>query len=266
MSTRDAVGDGGVVTLADRLDDLLVTLELWRPRRRLLILLICLLVIAAGAGWFLSRPSAGAGLDELIPMADGAAPPADGGASGGASTMASQPDRQTERSAAEDEPGVPDAGTGDSAGDAAADVVVHVAGAVRRPGLVTLTPGSRISDAVTAAGGPTALADVHRLNLAAPVVDGMQVRVPLIDDETLPGELVQVPASDQTDPDSAGAVNINTASAERLQSLPGVGPAIAAAIVAWREEQGLFRSVDELDAVPGIGPAKLAALRDQIIV
>lgn len=145
---------------------------------------------------------------------------------------------------------------------AAADtlVAVHVAGAVRSPGLVELAEPGRVADAIEAAGGMLADADPDRLNLAAPVADGQRVYVPLV------GEAA-VPAIDPGDGGSeSGPVNLNTATATQLEGLPGVGPATAAAIVAWRDEHGAFTSVSALDDVPGIGPAKLEALFDLVTV
>ena len=139
----------------------------------------------------------------------------------------------------------------------AADVVVHVSGAVVSPGLYRLPATARVGEAVEAAGGATPAADLHQLNLAAVVADGQQVRVPL-EGETLP-----LPsATDGT----TGPIDLNRADAVALQTLPGVGPATAEAIIAFREEHGPFRTVDDLLDVPGIGPAKLAAIADAVVV
>lgn len=135
---------------------------------------------------------------------------------------------------------------------APAALVVHVVGAVRRPGLYRLREGSRIADAVARAGGATRRADVSLVNLAAPIADGAQVVVPR---RTAPGAS---PA--QGTP--AGPVHLNTATLEQLDALPGVGPTTAQKILDFREEHGAFTSVDELDAVPGIGPARLEQLRE----
>ena len=134
-------------------------------------------------------------------------------------------------------------------------VIVHVSGAVRSPGVYTLDATARVVDAVDAAGGVTADAELHLLNLAALVVDGQQIRVPV------EGETVAPIA-----PVGSGPVDLNRADAIGLQELPGVGPATAEAIVAHREENGPFRSVDDLLDVPGIGPAKLAAIADAVVV
>jgi len=133
-------------------------------------------------------------------------------------------------------------------------VTVHVAGAVVVPGVYTLPVESRVHHAVDAAGGVTADAEPDALNLAGRVVDGTRVYVPRI------GEVVPAqPAPDQAE---RGPVDVNRATVEELDELPGVGPATAAAIVTERERNGPFAGVDDLERVPGIGPAKLDALRD----
>lgn len=143
-------------------------------------------------------------------------------------------------------------------------VVVHVAGAVTSPGVYRLGSGERVADAVDAAGGVTADADSGSVNLAAPLIDGSRIYVPEFGEEvSLPvtPALVSVVADDVT----VGPVDVNTADARTLEQLPGVGPAIAQAIVTERERNGPFVSFGELERVPGIGPAKLAAL-DGLVV
>ncbi len=143
-------------------------------------------------------------------------------------------------------------------------VLVHVAGAVAAPGLVQLHPGDRVADAIEAAGGPTADAELDRINLAAPVADGQQVYVPAAG-ETPPPAPQPTGAAGQTGTDGGSAVvNVNTATSEQLQTLPGIGPARAADIIDYRERDGPFQSVEELLQVPGIGPATLDRLRDQV--
>lgn len=139
--------------------------------------------------------------------------------------------------------------------DPAAPLLVHVVGQVATPGLVELPTGSRVADALDAAGGALPDADLTALNLAAPVQDGAQVRVPA------PGEQAPTPA--QGSDAAAGLIDVNRASATELEQLPGVGPVLAARIVADREENGPFGSVDDLERVSGIGPSVLATLRDQ---
>ena len=130
-------------------------------------------------------------------------------------------------------------------------VVVHVAGAVAHPGLVTLPPDSRVADAVAAAGGMTDAAVDTGINLAAPVSDGGQVIVP---------SSVAGPGAPPVVDD--GLVHVNQADAIDLERLPGVGPVLAERIVAHRDANGPFTAVEDLLDVPGIGEAKLAALRD----
>jgi competence protein ComEA len=145
-------------------------------------------------------------------------------------------------------------------------VIVHVAGAVRAPGVYELDDGARVDDAVRTAGGPVGEADLDGLNLAAPVVDGQRVYVPVVG-EVDPASVPSGMPVDGTDGTaSSGPVDLNTATVEELESLPGVGPATAAAIVDDRDRNGPFASVDDLDRVSGIGPAKLAALRDLVAV
>lgn len=136
-------------------------------------------------------------------------------------------------------------------------VVVHVAGAVQRSGVYRLADGDRVVDAVAAAGGMAANAEPDAINLAARVVDGQRVYVPRV------GE--SVPQLDSSGSPS-GPVDLNAATEEQLDDLPGVGPATAAAIVAHRESNGPFGSVDDLGEVRGIGPAKLDALRELVTV
>jgi competence protein ComEA len=138
-------------------------------------------------------------------------------------------------------------------------VVVHVVGAVRRPGLYRLEDGSRIADAVRRAGGATRRAELALVNLAAPLADGAQVVVPRRAD---PADAPPGPRSGAAPP--AAKVSLNRATPEELDALPGVGPATAQKIVAYRQEHGAIASVDELDAVPGIGPARLEQLRDLV--
>ena len=154
-------------------------------------------------------------------------------------------------------------------------VVVHVTGAVSRPGVVTLPPGSRVTDAINAVGGANAEADTQQLNLARVLTDGEQIRVPRI------GEVLPDPAPQPSGAASPGAgtapgksggggasgtVNINTASATDLEKLPGIGKALAQRIVEYRDSHGPFATVDSLTDVPGIGKAKLEGLREQATV
>ena len=140
----------------------------------------------------------------------------------------------------------------------ATSITVHVAGAVRSPGLVTLKAGDRIAHAVAGAGGGLPVADLSALNLAAPLADGDQVTVPI------KGEAVPTgTAADQRDD---GLVDVNHASAAELESLPGVGPVLAQRIFDYRQEHGPFATVEDLLDVPGIGEGKLAALREALVL
>ena len=136
---------------------------------------------------------------------------------------------------------------------AAALLVVDVAGAVRRAGLYRLPRGSRVADAVARAGGATRRANLTLLNLAAPLADGEQVLVPA-------GAGGAAAAAGGNAP-----VDLNSATAEQLDALPGIGPATAAKIVAFREQHGPFRSTADLDAIPGIGPGRIAGLKGLVV-
>jgi competence protein ComEA len=159
-------------------------------------------------------------------------------------------------------PGAPGATAGppDEAGGVPVTIVVHVAGAVARPGVLRLPDGARVIDAVTAAGGATADADTDRVNLAAALADGAWIHLPRVGEQPV----APPPAGATTGSTSEGAasspIDLNTATPEQLESLPGIGPATAAAIVEHRTRNGPFASVDALGDVAGIGPAKLAQL------
>jgi competence protein ComEA len=147
--------------------------------------------------------------------------------------------------------------------------MVHVAGAVRNPGVYRLPAGARVQDAVERAGGARRGGDVNAINLAAKVVDGQQVVVPL----RTAGGAAPAPAGGAAAGAGAGAaggapsgppISLNSATAEQLDTLDGIGPATAAKIIAWRTQHGGFRSVADLGQVPGIGPKKLAAIKDRV--
>ncbi len=139
----------------------------------------------------------------------------------------------------------------------AASISVHVSGWVLRPGVVEIPEGSIVADAVEAAGGARSGAALDAINLAAPVLAGEQVVVPGPGDEVAVGS--QPGAAD-------GHISLNRADAIQLQDLPGVGPVLAERIIAYREANGPFHTVEDLLDVPGIGEAKLAAMRDLISV
>jgi competence protein ComEA len=151
-------------------------------------------------------------------------------------------------------------GSGPSSSSAVpVQVVVHVAGAVNAPGVQRLASGARVVDAVEAAGGARVDADVGRINLAAVLEDGQQVYVPAVGEEVAPRRAVDPGTSDEP-------IDLNDADADELDALPGIGPALAQAIVAHREQHGPFASIDELLDVRGIGEAKLDQLRPLVTV
>jgi competence protein ComEA len=199
----------------------------WFGLGRLAGAAVATLIVCAGAFWLLRSP---------IPATEASLPMA--------STSTSGP--------------APDAGTTTTVA-VSGHVLVHIAGAVVVPGVYELEVGSRVRDAVAAAGGPTPLADANALNLAAILDDASRVYVPVVG-ESVPPEVTLSAADDQP----LGPVDVNRATVDELDELPGVGPATAAAIVTERERNGPFASIDDLDRVPGIGPAKLAALRDLV--
>lgn len=134
--------------------------------------------------------------------------------------------------------------------------IVHVAGEVKRPGIVELGPDSRVVDAIESAGGPTDAAQLDALNLAAAVNDGDYILVP--NQETAADANAQGPPTHSGAPggtDAAPKVNVNTADSAELETLPGIGPATAADIIAHREQHGPFTQLADLEAVSGIGPA-----------
>jgi len=153
---------------------------------------------------------------------------------------------------------------------------VHVVGAVRRPGVYRLRLGQRVEDAIRRAGGASSATDLQAINLAAKVADGQQVVVPR---RAAVGGGSGAPASGGTGGAATGGggtgaagvapsgpINLNSATAEQLDTLDGVGPATAQKILEYRTQHGGFASVDDLAQVPGIGPKKLEALKAQVTV
>lgn len=228
-----------------------------RPRTAVVALVVVLLL---AAGVVLLRSPAG-GVTEVAPLdatsagGPAAGPDAEAGALSGAG--ATTDDGAAEPAGA----GVVGGGT-EAEGAPSGGVVVHVVGQVATPGLVTVPADARVADALEAAGGATAEADLAALNLARTVTDGEQIVVPR------PGEAV--PAAGSAPPaagtTAGAAVDLNAADAAALDALPGIGPVLAERIVAWREENGPFTTVDELGEVSGIGPAVLADVRDLVRV
>jgi competence protein ComEA len=135
-------------------------------------------------------------------------------------------------------------------------VVVYITGAVANPGVVVIPPGSRIQDAISAAGGVLPDADLSRTNLAAPVDDGSQITIPAI--------LVNSPT--QSNSSLSTLVNVNTALQDELAALPGIGPVTAQRIVEYRAQFGPFTTLEDLTQVFGIGPATLEQIRELVTV
>ena len=142
-------------------------------------------------------------------------------------------------------------------------VVVHVAGAVIAPDVYQLRAGSRVIDAVAAAGGLSADANADAINLAAHVADGDRVYVPAVGESPVP---VVTGVNGGNSIAQVWPININSADATRLEDLPGVGPTTAASIIGYRDQHGPFASVEQLADVRGIGPAKLDAIRELVTV
>lgn len=158
--------------------------------------------------------------------------------------------------------------------ESAAEIFVYVCGAVQSPGVVSLNSGDRLIDAVNAAGGLREDADLNQINLAREAVDGEQITV-LTKDEVQAMNVQEESASDQTaqtsDPSTSSLsqenlININTASATELKELPGVGDVIAENIVRYREENGLFESIDQIKEVSRIGDKIFESIQDMICV
>ena len=233
----------------------------WRVGPRLAVLL-GILAVAAGA-WFWWQ--AAAGRPEVLPLS---------GVSSGAGGAEAEPAEKGgagEGSGTGDDPAAVPEGTGAAS---TGTVVVHVAGAVARPGVVQLPAGSRVHEAIAAAGGGTPGADLDRLNLATVVEDGQKIHVPLEGEEVpaadTPGTGQEAAAGGEGDGNAGTAagskINLNTAGVEELDALPKVGPVLAQRIVDWRKEHGAFKNVEELDAVDGVGPKMLEALLPLVTV
>ncbi len=156
-------------------------------------------------------------------------------------------------------------------------LVVQVSGQVPHPGLVSLPPGSRVADALEAAGGVLPEGEAGFLNLAAPLEDGQLVNVPAKKQDPEPSPLALIPntgdaartgstpAGDSVpEPQSGGLININTAPAEELDLLPGIGPVIAQRIIDYREQHGPFQSIEDIQEVKGIGEVTFEKIKDRI--
>ncbi len=161
-----------------------------------------------------------------------------------------------ERSYSTDPVGEPQSSASFSLSGQAGDVVVHVAGAVARPGVYRLPAGSRVNDAVERAGGASGGAELEAVNLAARLADGQQVVVP----EHGPGGVTAVGVGGAEE----GPISLGTATVEQLDTIDGIGPVTAQDIVEFRDEHGGLASVDQLDQVSGIGPATMESLRARL--
>lgn len=207
----------------------------WFGLRRLVATIVVVVLVVAGGWWLLRAP--GAPIEAGLPSA--------AGATGSPPTSAGPPPS-----------GPPPITTAPPA------LVVHVAGAVVAPGVYEVDGAARTADALAAAGGPSPGADVDALNLAAPLRDGERVYVPM-EGEAVPPP-VAAPGAAAAGSLPSGPVDLNRATAAELDSLPGIGPATAAAIVTHRDVNGPFATVDDLEQVRGIGPAKLDAIRSLV--
>jgi competence protein ComEA len=151
-----------------------------------------------------------------------------------------------------------------------AEVVVHVSGAVKQAGVYRLAPDSRVADAIEQAGGTTENADLDALNLAEPLQDGQKIHVPRKGEASVPTTAsVSPPRTPRSAPQAAAVqfpIDLNSATAEQLEAIPGIGPVLAQRIIEYRQMRGRFQSVDELLEVRGIGPKRLESMRPYVTV
>lgn len=272
FDSLDLGPDPGDETLSARLDRALVALDRFRDRPAVSVAMVAAAVGLLALAWWLGRPPEAA--DDLgIPYTpaltvEAATAATTVGAASAAGPTGLAPTAGDGRPLSGSPPSTTTPAT-------APDLVVHVAGAVARPGIVRVSPGSRVADVVAAAGGALDEADLERLNLAAPVADGMQVRVPLVGEPaTSPTGMAAPPSAPApgtggatpTGASGAGLVDLNQADAATLETLHGIGPALAEAIIEWRRDRGPFATVEQLLEVPGIGPATLDGLADDVTV
>ena len=221
----------------------------WFGLGRIVASALAMVIVCAGAYWLVQTPPPPT--EAMLPVVTTTSV-----APGGAPTTA---------------PPGPESVPGSASGPPLASpsvIVVHVAGAVAMPGVYELDPNGRVQGAIVAAGGPLPDADPNTLNLAAPLSDGGRIYVPRVGEVVPPTVATPGPPADGSsgpvDGEVPAIVDVNTASAVELETLPGVGPATATAIVTERDRNGPFLSVDDLDRVPGIGPTKIEALRELV--
>ncbi len=236
---RPPAQEGQMTALADRLRSL-------RGDPRVGAVAVVAVALAAGAFWFRSATVTGAtggGAAAASSTAPGAGP-----ASSSSTPIGAAP-------------------AGVVTTTAPVVVVVHVAGAVNRPGVVTLPAGSRVVDAIDAAGGGLVGADLDRLNLAALLVDGARVLVSRVGDPPTPTDAVSgvAPQGDTTEA-AVGPLDLNAATQDDLEELPGIGPTLASAILAERSRRGGFTDGAQLQQVPGFGESRYAQIRDLVAV
>lgn len=241
-----------------------------------LVVAACVLALAVGwRAWQQQSEAAPQPAPPAVPAGTAASPGSPAAPSGGPAG----PGRGSEEDQAPTTPTEGSAGAGAPAAPTPpARVVVHVAGQVREPGVVELPAGARVQQALEAAGGVAGDADTGRLNLARVLVDGERVWVPAPGEEVPavlgpeagpagpPGTPGSVPPAAGADPPSSGPLDLNTADAAALDTLPGIGPVLAERIVAWRTENGAFTAVEDLLEVSGIGEAVLGDVRDLVTV
>ncbi len=229
---------------------------------RLVAGVVAAIVVAVLAFLFLRTPPPPSEL--ILPRADASASPAAVGPAAGATPAA--PGSTVVPQSGGSAPG--------ALGPAGAGLItIHAAGQVSAPGVYSVPAGARVADVITAAGGLAPEADVDTLNLAAKVADGSRVYVPRKGEQVPPAGGTSAAAGGDggaavsaASSAGGGPVDLNSATAEQLDTLPGVGPATAAAILTYRTRHGRFKSVTELLEVPGIGPSKLEALRPLVTV
>lgn len=144
-------------------------------------------------------------------------------------------------------------------------IIIHITGCVKEPGIIEIAEGSRINDAVELAGGLTEDADITNVNLAYVLEDGMKIKIPSINDEENEIYIIGDVESNETN-QSNGLININKATQEELDELPGIGPSIALKIIQYREENGEFKSIEDIKNVSGIGDSKYSDIEELITV
>jgi competence protein ComEA len=236
----------------------------WNPEPRIVVagVLVALLALTATGVWVWSgRPNRGAPVsaasaESSVPSSGSHGEPQLGG-----SLKSPIPSGSS---------AVPSSPASGAAATASGELIVDVVGKVKRPGIYRLPAGARVNDAVAAAGGSTCGSELRTVNLARKVSDGEQVAICVTgagsdSQPSGPGNGGSG-ASSPSSGSASGLVELNTATADRLQTLPGVGPVLAGRILQWRTEHGQFHSVDDLNSVPGIGAATFARLRPLVTV